>query len=149
MEFIVSPETMTVQAEINMSTAGDGDSTVVVGAQLCYRFLSDDNTVDSPETICEVTKNAQGKYVAEFVIPVNSLDKKSLTKMAICVKDEFDNRSCYTDLENHIVFVSDQSPTIDFTKMTQIRGEGYKAKDDNNWVKSMSFVMSAMMIMLI
>ena len=27
--------------------------------------------------------------------------------------------------------------------MTQIRGEGYKAKDDNNWVKSMSFVMSA------
>lgn len=143
MEFIVSPETMTVQAEINMSTAGDGDSTVVVGAQLCYRFLSDDNTVDSPETICEVTKNAQGKYVAEFVIPVNSLDKKSLTKMAICVKDEFDNRSCYTDLENHIVFVSDQSPTIDFTKMTQIRGEGYKAKDDNNWVKSMSFVMSA------
>ena len=143
MEFIVSPETMTVQAEINMSTAGDGDSSVVVGAQLCYRFLSDDNTVDSPETICEVTKNAQGKYVAEFEIPVNSLDKKSLTKMAICVKDEFDNRSCYTDLENHIVFVSDQSPTIDFTKMTQIRGEGYKAKDDNNWVKSMSFVMSA------
>ena len=143
MEFIVSPETMTVQAEINMSTAGDGDSAVVVGAQLCYRFLSDDNSADSPETVCEVAKNAQGKYVAEFEIPVNSLDKKSLTKMAICVKDEFDNRSCYTDLENHIIFVSDQSPVIDFTKMTQVRGEGYKAKDDNNWVKSMSFVMSA------
>ena len=134
VHYILSPETVKVTAEIDMGVADDGTS-IEFPAKLYYEFLDYDKTNDKKTnrsiTSVNVTKNADGKYTASFEIPANSLKSKRYTVAIWVTDDEFGNRSVCTDLNNKVLFISDQKPGI------TLRGV------ESGWVKSMEIEMTA------
>lgn len=133
VHYILSPETVKVTAEIDMGVADDGTS-IEFPAKLYYEFLDYDKTNDKKTnrsiTSVNVTKNADGKYTASFEIPANSLKSKRYTVAIWVTDDEFGNRSVCTDLNNKVLFISDQLPGISFDNAT------------TSWVQSMSFTLN-------
>ncbi len=134
VNYILSPETVKVTAEIDMGVADDGTS-IEFPAKLYYEFLdydkSNDKKTNRSITSVNVTKNADGKYTASFEIPANSLKSKRYTVAIWVTDDEFGNRSVCTDLNNKVLFISDQKPGI------TLRGV------ESGWVKSMEIEMTA------
>ena len=132
--YILSPETVKVTAEIDMGVADDGTS-IEFPAKLYYEFLDYDKTNDKKTkrniTSVNVTKNADGKYTASFEIPANSLKSKRYTVAIWVTDDEFGNQSVCTDLNNKVLFISDQKPDIILDGV------------ESGWVKSMSFILNA------
>ena len=134
VHYILSPETVTVTADVSMGVADDGTS-IEFPAKLYYEFLDYDKPNDKKTnrsiTSVNVTKNADGKYTASFEIPANSLKSKRYTVAIRVIDDEFGNQSVCTDLNNKVLFISDQLPGISFDNAT------------TSWVQSMSFTLTA------
>lgn len=137
LTFLVSAYTVRVTVNVSGSTAGAGASAVNVGTKLCYKFISGD------KESAEVTRDINGDTV-EFEIPASDLnkDKKTLHTVAICVEDEFGNRSYSTDLDGNILFVSDQKPVVELNDVKLVRGKGYTSGASNKWAKSVTLNMS-------
>ena len=136
LTFLVSANTVKVTVNVARSTAGDGGTAVDVGAKLCYKFIA------GGKESAEITKDIIGNAV-DFEIPASALDKdkRTLHTVAICVEDEFGNRTYSTDLDGNILFVSDQKPVIEINDAELIRGKGYDAYPEdtsNKWAQSMT-----------